>query len=241
MPVDRSGEAARLLEKVGKGFMVMTGFDRAYGGIPGWSWKRHYPTVDLDLAWESFDAYLSSMRSHYRRKITRALARRGGLEVTIGRGSAFNQERYLMYSRLMGRVKNPQHELPFAYFRDFPVDHAYIFMKSEMGEVGWALLAPSGGDLWLLQPAYREAWRDRYDTYLNLLIETVRYGIETGRRRIRFGQEATEIKECLGGRPAGKYLAVKHTNPAVNALIQRTRWFDFRSSASRRRVFKNED
>jgi hypothetical protein len=228
IPEDKLRLVAENMEIKNKGFMIITGLSAAGPEIPGWSWKRHYPTLILKNKWHDFDGYLSSLRSTYRRKVTRSLDKCRYLKIATGIGGSFGLEHYRFYKEMVLRANNPQRLLPLEFFRQLPINHRYLFINTGHRCLGWVLLIPDGGDLWFAQPAYDVESRNEYGTYFNLLSETIRYAVNNGYKKIFFGQESITSKASLGAEPQERYILVRHSNSIINKAIKNTKVFNYR-------------
>ncbi len=61
----------------------------------------------------------------------------------------------------------------------------------------------------------------QYDTYIKILLEIVRFGIENGYKSIDMGQTTDETKLKLGCKYKMLYALINHSNPVINYFLQK--------------------
>jgi hypothetical protein len=238
-PLKNVQESAQVMDNAWPGFQIIAGLEDRTEGIPGWSCKRYLITVDFNVRWKDFGGYVESMRSDYRKQVVGSLRKWQGVKKEITQGCGFNNDDYRMFLDMYKTAKDQSKPLGIDFFRNTPVEHQYIKSSYEDKNLGWCLLLPEGGTLHLLYLGYEITLNNRFDVYINLLLESIRYAIENGYKKLRMGQTAELIKMRLGGVPAERYILVRHTNPLVNQIIKRTDIFNFRKHYPPLRVFKS--
>ena len=240
-PEDGLGDVLRAMEAGHRGLMIVAGLDDRTGDYPGWTWKRHFPAVSLNIRWGRIEEYLKNLRASYRRRIFTALDAAKSCEVSIEGKDWFGQEAYALYEKhaLKHRYRShPDDILKYDFFRYMPLSHEYIVLSSEGGTLGWVLVLKDGGVLRFLLCGFSKDNNAKYRIYDNLLIALVKNGIEGSLAKVAMGQTAETSKMRIGGEAAEKYLIVRHSNPAVNVAISRTDFFSNRQSHTKPHVFK---
>lgn len=232
-------EAAKAMDAAWPGFQMIAGLEERTDDIPGWSCKRYLITVDFMNGFEDFGQYLGAMRSDYRKQVAASLRKWQDVKIEKKRGCDFDADDYRMFLDMYNTAKDKSRPLGINLFRNMPVAHQYIKCSYEGRNLGWCLLLPENGNLYLLYLGYEININARYDIYINLLLESIKYTIENGYKRLRMGQTAELIKMRLGGVSSERYILVRHTNPVVNQIIKHTDIFNFRKHYPKLRVFKS--
>lgn len=240
-PEELLPEVATSIAEACDGLQMIVGLKAQGQPVPGWSWKRYLPTVEVDVAWKSFDEYLQSFRSSYRRRIKRAMEKGGELEFYAGTGRDFDDLAYEMYRQLATGHRYRQcgdEILSRAFFAKVPLEHNYIYIKKGRGIIGWALLVKMDSDLSFLLGAFDRKTNDTHEVYKNLILAIIRQAIESGCRRVHLGQTAELAKMRMGGRLEERYLLIRHSNPVLNEIIRVTDVFNFRARHSGPSLFR---
>ena len=168
----------------------------------------------------TFNDYLDSLRSSYRRRLKKALSKREDILIYKFDRKDFSETHYNLYRSIMNRTKNPLEVLPIEFFNNYEAE-LYEFISKETDEIiGFIQLKEIEGRLCFLFGGFRQEDNERYDLYYNMLLKIVETGIEKKVREIEFGQTAEESKLKIGCREELKYLYVYHSNPVLNWILQ---------------------
>lgn len=175
------------------------------------------PKCILDIKWETFDEYLDSLRSNYRYRYKKALKKSSHLTIRyLSDGSEFTSEMYSMYEQVYGKSRVRVEKLTERFFRGKCFK---IFVMEEEGKPkGFVQLLENGSELVFEFVGVDYSANSECDTYIAMLLEIVRYGIENGFETIDFGQTADDAKLKLGSRHVYLYAFLNHSNPIINAL-----------------------
>lgn len=221
-----------------KGFKMILNLDQpAAGFVSGLT----CPKCILDLRWDTFDGYLASLRSGYRRRIRQSL--RASKELTlrfIDNQKEFSEALYALYLSVQNRSHIKIETLSRTYFTG---EMFRVFVMEREGEpLGFVQLLENGTELIFEFVGIRYDENDRYDTYQRMLAEIIRYGIEHGFRTIDFGQTADDAKRKLGCRYVPLYASLHHHNRFVNAVFQRLAHFiEYKPLTTEFRVFNEQE
>jgi len=190
----------------------------------------------------TFDEYLNSLRSPYRRRIKKALKYRERLIIRSIKPSEFTEEHYRLYLSVMKRTSNPLETLPINFFREYDAQ-LYEFIRSDTNTAaGFIQLKDVNVILYFLFGGFRKEDVYTCDIYYNMLLKIIEIGIEKRSPEIEFGQTAEESKLKIGCREKCKYMYVHHSNPLLNFIIQRlVPVFSYRTYSVKHHVFKNEE
>lgn len=171
--------------------------------------------------YETFDEYLSKLRSTYRRRINKALSKRNDLIINKIKRSDFNEDHYNLYLSIMKRTENPLETLPIEFFKYYEAEIYEFIDRSDGHVVGFIQMKEFGDKLCFLFGGFNKEDIEKYDIYYNMLQKIIETGIEKKVKTIEFGQTAEESKLKIGCKEVYKYLYVHHSNFILNFIIQR--------------------
>ena len=195
-----------------KGYTLMLNLPP--GDYPGFATGLTCPKCILTLEWPTFDAYLSSLRSHYRHRYTKALRQSAGLTLRfLDDNAEFDETLYALYGQVYDHSALKIEKLPQSFFQG-PYFRILV-AEDDQGPVGFVQFLPNGDELIFEFVGFDYATNRTYDTYQRLMLEIVRYGIEHGFRTIDLGQTADDTKLKLGSRYEMLYAALHHSNPIL--------------------------
>lgn len=177
------------------------------------------PKCELRIRWNSFEEYMASLRSNYRYRFAKALKKSSRLKIHYLESPAcFTPEMYRLYENTYNKSRIRVEKLSLEFFRG---KFFKIFVVRDGGkEVGFVQLLEHGDELVFEFVGLDYTVHKKYDTYLFMLLEIVRYGIEHGFKTIDFGQTADDAKLKLGCDYIYLYAYVTHKNPIINALCK---------------------
>lgn len=210
------------------------------GDYPGFATGLTCSQCVLDVRWSSFEDYLGALRSHYRHRYRKALKASAGLRLRwLERPEEFDEELYGLYLQVVGSSRLVIETLSPEFFRG---EFFRIFvLEDDTGPQGFVQLLENGDELIFEFVGLNYATNHAHDTYLRMLLEIVRYGIEHGFSTIDFGQTADDTKLKLGCDYPDLYAALHHSNPVLMAVARRLApYLEYRPLATRFQVFKDE-
>jgi Acetyltransferase (GNAT) domain len=234
----RRDEALAAIREI-KGYTLMLNLPP--GDYPGFATGLTCPKCILTLEWPTFDAYLSSLRSHYRHRYTKALRQSGSLRWRFLEDNAeFDESLYALYGQVYEHSALKIEKLPLEFFQG---PYFRILVASDdTGPVGFVQFLPNGDELIFEFVGFDYATNRTYDTYQRLLLEIVRYGIEHGFRTVDLGQTADDTKLKLGSRYEMLYAALHHSNPVLHQISRLLApKLQYRPVTTDFRVFRDED
>jgi hypothetical protein len=176
------------------------------------------PSAELTLKWRDFDHYLSSMRSHYRYRWRKALAKWKDVKIDLVPAGEFDPVMYQQYETVYERSRYKLEKLKLDFFRHLP-ESAKI-MKGSINDqlLGYAVIMENQDELVFLFTGFDYRLNHKYDTYLNLLLEIASYGLKNNFRVIDFGQTTEGTKQKLGCILKKKKMYLYHSNPVIDTL-----------------------
>lgn len=210
-------EAAAFVKKI-RGYKIFLNLPDV--PMPGYAKGLTCPKCSLQIRWKSFDEYMAALRSNYRYRFRKALKKSAALSVRYLRdGAEFTDDMYKLYERVYDKSQIRVEKLSKIFFTGKFFD---IFVLEE-GDVprGFVQLMANGDELVFEFVGIDYSVNARYDTYLAMLLEIVRYGIANGFKSIDFGQTADDTKLKLGCKYEYLYAYLHHKNPFLNALCKK--------------------
>lgn len=195
---------------------------------------------------QSFEQYLSSLRSSYRRKIKAVLKKGEGLSYTRLQKYGFTQEHYELYLSVCNRAKMVFRILSLDFFRDCDAE-IFEVRDRQNRLLAMIQLKDIEKELYFLYVGFNKDYElikdpahiNNIDLYFNLLLFIIRYGIEKGYSKIVFGQTSAESKSKIGCTQELKYIYITSSNPLIKAFFRVfPRFYSFKPYAALHNVFK---
>ncbi len=181
---------------------------------------------DIPDEWQSFENYMEALSSKYRVRTKRAFKKAEGVEkkeFNLERILAHQSEINVLYQNISKKSAFNLVELHEDYFVD---------LKRQLGEkfrlwgyftegvlVGFFTTIDNGKELEAHYLGYNEAVNFSHHIYHNFLLDIIKIGIETKKKRIIFARTANEIKSSVGAVAHNMFLYMKHENPIINRLL----------------------
>jgi hypothetical protein len=183
--------------------------------LPGFIQVRTFPRCVLDLRWNSFDHYMRDLRSGYRHRYKKALAKSTPLTFRmLDDNRQFDHRLYALYEEVYKSSPYKIEKLPVGFFQG-PFFKIGILEKGSVA-VGFIQLIENGPELIFEFVGFDHRINSQYDIYISLLLKIVQYGIEHRFERIDFGQTADEAKLKIGCRYEPLFGLLHHSNPLVH-------------------------
>ncbi len=177
------------------------------------------PKCELTLRWNSFDEYIAELRSPYRYRYKKALSKGAPLKLRyLSSPNEFTPEMYKLYENTYNKSRIRVEKLTERFFKG---EMFKIFvMEDDEAVRGFVQLLENGSELVFEFVGLDYTVNQKYDTYLCMLLNIVRYGIEHGFKTIDFGQTADDTKLKLGCKYTYLYAYLNHKNPLLNAVCR---------------------
>lgn len=215
-----AGEALEYIKSI-KGYKIILNLgESALADCTGFAKGLTCPKCILRIRWNSFEEYMQNLRSNYRHRYKKALRMSGALRFRfLSDGSAFTDEMYGLYLQVYNHSSLRIEKLSKKFF-----EGAFfrIFVMEDMeGPQGFVQLIENGDELIFEFVGFNYAANQTYDTYMRMLLEIVRYGIENGFKTIDFGQTADDTKLKIGCTYTYLYAYLHHSNRLMNSICRR--------------------
>ena len=214
----------------------------------GFSWMPSLPNTYLDIKWSTIGAYLNSMRSHYRYKLQKHLAKTEGdnlhYELVEDFADLANE-----LCRQWHVVHNNAREL----VREVLTPEFYSEISKNMGENSQVILFYSKGVLiahvLLLKDNDRLRWlyigrnHSQNDSlYFYIVHKVIEIAIDMGVSKLEMGLTTYPIKQDFGAKLVPVHIAIRLTIPLLNPILGPV--YNFLHSSTdypEKRVFKTND
>lgn len=185
--------------------------------------------VEIDPAWRTLDDYLEAMTSKYRVRARRAFRKGehlGCRSLTLRDLQRYQDRMYTLYTEVADRADFSLVRLQPGYFVRLKSAFGASFkvMGYFDGEslVGFCTVLRSGTAAEVHFLGFEEGYNTSAQLYLNMLLASIRTGIEDFRsRRIILGRTASVIKSSVGARPHREQVWLRHSSWWVQALLPR--------------------
>lgn len=187
---------------------------------------------------KTFDDYMNSLRSNYRRRYKKAFDKSKNLTIELlDDNTKFSEEMYDCYLQVVNKSSMVIEVLPIEFFRGkyFKI---YV-LRNETKVVGFFQLIENQEELIFEFVGVDYNYNDEYDTYHRMLLEIMKYGINNGFKTIDYGQTADEAKLKLGCKYEMLYAYLNHSNKLINMLYKiLVRFITFKPLEEKYNVFK---
>jgi hypothetical protein len=218
-PPAEAGALLDHLRQKNKGFLLALNLG-ARSLVPDeFTAARTLPTVVIEPVCRTWDGYLDSMRSDYRRRVRRILAGSDRLTIRAVSCQGFSRQHHDLYLQVWGRSDAKLEKLSLDFFRHLPGDFRMITIDLDGRLVGWAIVLESAAGLDFFLGGIDYEHNLEQTVYRRLLVEIVRRGIESGAARIDLGQTAEVPKMRLGGVCLPRHMGFTHGNPILSFLL----------------------
>jgi len=212
------------------------------GWHKGWVDLEFDPVMHVSLTGRSsWEAYMSGMRTKARTKVKRILTLSQQVEFVSMDMTDIQREKdtlHRLYMNVFGRA---------AFKLGCLQPEDLVLLKEEMGEafqvwvaklegetIGFHCGMNDGRSVEAFFVGFENGANKTYALYQRMLVEFIRWGIETGCDKVSLGRTALDMKASLGAEPQRLVLHERIQNPVMHGLA---RWAA-RASAPRQSLLK---
>lgn len=193
--------------------------------------KGHYlPICVIENKWNTFDEYLKSMRSNYRRRINQALKKGKLIEYEFLKDNKdFTDEMYELYEQVFNHSQYSLEKLTVDFFRN-DISKTLLLKINKKTEAFIQIIEDRKNDMLIFEfCGYNYEIAHDYDIYHNMLIKITQYAIENNFKRIQLGQTAYDAKLKFGATMYYNYFLLSHSNKFLNWLIKKKiHWLEYK-------------
>ncbi len=203
-----------------KGFKLIVNVDETYT-LDNFARGLICPKCMLSVKWDTFEEYMLSLRAGYRRRYNIALDKSKNLNFYMLKNNQveFSEKMYNLYLDVYNNALYKLGKVPIDFFRQ---DGLVILALEDEEEIqGFAQLRRNNEELLFEFVGLNKRNILKYDIYVRLLLEIIRYGIVNGFKTIDFGQTTDDMKLKLGCEYEMLYVLINHSNPVINFLLKK--------------------
>ncbi len=197
-----------------------------------WSLRLHSFNIDPNMilhlrpSWLSFEDYLLDMRSKYRVRLKNALKRFKGIErraLSFDDMMTHKDKMYALYNKVLegsGFVLAMGRDNYFTELKNQLGEELHVigyFMDEEL--VGFYTWVMEGDKLDSHFIGFEPSLNNKYQIYLNILLDLVKDGIAQKAPSIYYFRTALEIKSSVGSVPKEMSCYFRHTNSLINRCV----------------------
>lgn len=194
-----------------KGFLLVLNRE-SRDDIPEFIQGRTLPTIIFKNRFFSWDDYVQSLRSHYKRRLVRLSDSFKGVRVTAGPCSRFDQNMYLQYREVLKRSSGKLETLSLPFFQNLPSRFKLTTYSAQNTLAGWHISLRFREKFYFFLGGLDYDLNKQFRTYFNMLYAILREGIESKASFIDLGQTAEFPKLLLGGMVVEKSMLAFHSN-----------------------------
>lgn len=202
---------------------------------------RTLPAMVLRRRFASWDDYVGSLRSSYRRRLRRVRAPWRAVEHERGPCGRFDDEMYAQYLAVFERSDAKLEKLDAALFRALPEPFTLTTHRRDGRLVGWHIGLLDGEAYRFFMVGMDYADLDELNTHANVVLDVIGEAIDEGAAVVDLGQTAEISKSRAGGRSEEKYLFGYHRSRVARELLGRARrWIEYTERVPEAHVFRGE-
>ena len=182
---------------------------------------------DLQPNWHSFQDYVDTLSSKYRVRMKRAFKkavniRKENMDLATIQGN--KKQIHELYLGVANNSDFNSAELHEDYFlelkRAFPEKFQMTGYYLQDQLIGYYTTIKNGEELEAHFLGFDYKQNQIHQTYLNILFDITRDGIQKKAKRIVFARTALEIKSSVGAEPEEMYFYARHRSKFSNRLLQ---------------------
>lgn len=194
--------------------------------LEGFSKGHYLPICIINNRWDSFDEYLNSMRSSYRRRINLALKKGENIKYEILENNKdFTDEMYNLYEQVFNHSEYSLEKLTVDFFRN-DIAKTILLKIEDKVEAFIQIIEDRNNDMLIFEfCGYNYQIASDYDIYYNMIAEIVKYAIDNKFKYIQLGQTAYDAKLKFGADMYNNYYLLAHSNKFINWLIKKNNSF----------------
>ena len=194
--------------------------------LEGFSKGHYLPICIINNRWNSFDEYLNSMRSSYRRRINLALKKGENIKYEILENNKdFTDEMYSLYEQVFNHSEYSLEKLTVDFFRN-DIAKTILLKIEDKVEAFIQIIEDRNNDMLIFEfCGYNYEIASDYDIYYNMIAEIVKYAIDNKFKYIQLGQTAYDAKLKFGADMYNNYYLLAHSNKFINWLIKKNNNF----------------
>ena len=197
------------------------------------------PTIVLKNKFGSWDMYVSSLRSDYRRRLNYILTDNDDIKLERIKCNEYTEEMYGLYLQVFNKSKAKLEKLNFDFFRNLPDSFSITLCKKKNDLLGWNITLFHNNAYYFFLGGVDYNQNKDNAVYLKLLFNIVQEGIEKKADFIDLGQTAEIPKLRTGGMLEPRYMEAIHSNAVFNSILKIAKGtLSYKRKVSNHNVFK---
>lgn len=197
------------------------------------------PTIVIKNNFKSWEEYKSKLRSHYRRRIN-LLEKNKNINLIETSCNEFTEEMHQQYLQVYNKSNDKLEKLNFAFFKNLPENFKLTLCKKEDQLLGWNISTSYKNKFYFFLGGIDYKFNNQNNTYLLLLVNLLKTGIEQNYDFIDLGQTAETPKLRMGGLIEPRYMQAKHSNYLLNKLFLKFQHiFEYNKKIEQVKVFNS--
>ena len=181
---------------------------------------RMLPTVLMRRFPGSWEGYLASLRSSYRRRLRKITEAFEGIRKETGPCSGFDEAMFGLYLQVMARTTTKLEELSLEYFRNLPPEFLLTTYRLDERVISWHITVQEGPRLTFFYGGTDGAFINDRHAYHNNILGILRFAQERCCTEIDLGQTAEIAKTRMGGTLVEKSMLAYSRNPFVRGIFR---------------------
>ncbi|HYV95089.1 MAG TPA: peptidogalycan biosysnthesis protein [Chitinophagales bacterium] len=187
------------------------------------------PYMNMEVRWNSFEAFLQQLRSPYRRAVLRSIRKIAGNDankpvysvqpISCANAKSFYKDYLAVMDRAAVKLETLNQNFFEEFFTSYP-DKAKLISCGLNGDEARALILEEKNELFFLLVARRNARDDEQDSYYNLLYSILDYAFTRRVKRLHMGQTSYWAKARIGCVAEEEYLYYQPLNPVMRFLLK---------------------
>ena len=178
------------------------------------------PGVVLIRQLPSWEDYLDTLRSPYRRRAMQILQSFQGVTSVSTGCNSFTTAHYQLYLQIMKRTKNKLETLSLDFFINLPSNFRLCSYYTGDVLICWHITCSDQNQLFFFFGGHDYGLLNQYQLYFNNLFGILKQFIADGYQKLDLGQTAEIAKMKAGGQLQPKVLFLYHRNAFVQLLLR---------------------
>lgn len=211
-----------------KGIKIIINVDKEE--LKGFTKGHYLPICVMENKWKTFDEYVKSMRSNYRRRINQALKKGSAIKYEfLENNNDFTDEMYKLYEQVFNHSEYSLEKLTAEFFKN-DISKILLLKINEKIEAFIQIIEDRNNNMLIFEfCGYNYEIAHEYDIYHNMLIKMTEYAINNNFKYIQFGQTAYDAKLKFGAKMYYNYFLLSHSNKFINWLIKKKiHWLEYK-------------
>ncbi len=210
-----------LLEKikeVEKGFLLALNLDYLPEQTSDFT-GRTLPTMVLKHSFATWEEYIKSLRSPYRRRLLQIENKISSFTITTTPCSEYSDKTHELYLQVYRRSKDKLEKLSTDFMRNLPADFTLTRYEKNNRLYGWTISLQDDKNWFFFLGGRDYSIKSSDNIYFCMLQMVLKQSINAGTAIIDFGQTAEIPKTRLGGELQDKYMLGHHSNRLIHSVL----------------------